>query len=452
MCHDAFCVSCRLNETIPDLSIAHNRALWGLIEAAKRRLVYSLMEQRLPLENRADNPRGGLGFRFLANTNNTPTAAYDADPDRPRGRHHHAEHRGGRRSLPGKNPAGDERAVPHARRPFPARDRPLLLGPHRVATRSILDGFRRLFGDERGDYDGALRNYYATGAPRDWQNHFISIYSTAHPWEDWAETWAHYLHIHDTLEVASDFGLISKRLRLDNRPDPGRLVAGAPKQKELRRDHRRVGAAFGRAQQHQPQHGAARHLSLRAVEGRGGKTALHLRCHRGQPGAGRLAGRQLAFLVFVDGGATFGPAHRFQLKAEAFRGLPGPCRTSGRRRSRRSCFPGRHPPSCGFDSRLVLAGARLHRRRGAAFRCRARGGGPGRLRPAAMRTRIRPPSVHLRRPAPPLVTAAAIRHPAVPIHGRVDLRGRPRTPRPTSRPIRCRRTFRWKSREKSKPA
>ena len=28
-----------------------------------------------------------------------------------------------------------------------------------------------------------------------------------HPWEDWAETWAHYLHMVDTLETARAFGL-----------------------------------------------------------------------------------------------------------------------------------------------------------------------------------------------------------------------------------------------------
>ena len=36
---------------------------------------------------------------------------------------------------------------------------------------------------------------------------FISSYATTHPWEDWAETWAHYLHMADALETAASIGL-----------------------------------------------------------------------------------------------------------------------------------------------------------------------------------------------------------------------------------------------------
>jgi hypothetical protein len=35
----------------------------------------------------------------------------------------------------------------------------------------------------------------------------LSAYAAAHPWEDFAETWAHYLHIVDTLEMAGAFGM-----------------------------------------------------------------------------------------------------------------------------------------------------------------------------------------------------------------------------------------------------
>jgi hypothetical protein len=66
---------------------------------------------------------------------------------------------------------------------------------------------RRVFGDERIDYEQALQRHYANGAPANWQNGFISGYATSHPWEDFAETWAHYLHIVDTLEMAAAFGL-----------------------------------------------------------------------------------------------------------------------------------------------------------------------------------------------------------------------------------------------------
>ena len=68
-----------------------------------------------------------------------------------------------------------------------------------------LDAFRALFGDERRDYAAALSAHYADGPPPDWQEQHVSAYATAHPWEDWAETWAHYLHMVDLLETASAY-------------------------------------------------------------------------------------------------------------------------------------------------------------------------------------------------------------------------------------------------------
>jgi len=70
-----------------------------------------------------------------------------------------------------------------------------------------LSEFRACFGDERADYGAALARHYAEGAPPNWQNAFVSVYAASHPWEDFAETWAHYLHIVDTLETARAFGM-----------------------------------------------------------------------------------------------------------------------------------------------------------------------------------------------------------------------------------------------------
>ena len=70
-----------------------------------------------------------------------------------------------------------------------------------------LEACRAVFGDERADYGEALKTHYAQGAPADWREHFISAYATAHPWEDFAETWAHYLHIVDALETARSYGI-----------------------------------------------------------------------------------------------------------------------------------------------------------------------------------------------------------------------------------------------------
>jgi hypothetical protein len=73
---------------------------------------------------------------------------------------------------------------------------------------SRLERYRELFGDEREDYGLALKRHYDEGAPADWSDRHVSSYATMHPWEDWAETFAHYLHIRDTLETAAAFGIV----------------------------------------------------------------------------------------------------------------------------------------------------------------------------------------------------------------------------------------------------
>jgi hypothetical protein len=69
------------------------------------------------------------------------------------------------------------------------------------------DACRALFGDERKDYEAALDRHYEQGPPGDWPGLHVSAYATMHPWEDWAETFAHYLHIRDTLQTAAEFGI-----------------------------------------------------------------------------------------------------------------------------------------------------------------------------------------------------------------------------------------------------
>ena len=83
--------------------------------------------------------------------------------------------------------------------------------------------------DDRVDYGEALERHYTDGPPLDWEDRYVSAYATMHPWEDWAESWAHYLHIHDTLEVAADFGLVGKRIRIDPKGESadGKLVPKA---------------------------------------------------------------------------------------------------------------------------------------------------------------------------------------------------------------------------------
>jgi hypothetical protein len=68
--------------------------------------------------------------------------------------------------------------------------------------------FRKVFGDEQQDYGAALKRHYGQGPPINWQDRFISAYASSHPWGDWAETWAHYFHITDTIETAASFGMV----------------------------------------------------------------------------------------------------------------------------------------------------------------------------------------------------------------------------------------------------
>ncbi len=87
-----------------------------------------------------------------------------------------------------------------------------------------LEAFRAVFGDETADYGAALKAHYENGPPANWQDAYISTYATAHPWEDFAETWAHYLHMVDALETAGSFGLTVKP-RIAN---AGELEARSP--------------------------------------------------------------------------------------------------------------------------------------------------------------------------------------------------------------------------------
>jgi hypothetical protein len=198
---DGYCAACRHNLMIPDLSLAENVEKWRALEGAKHRLFYTLVQLRLPVETQAESPTG-LAFRFLADV--APSAspvmtghadgvitinlAEADDAERERRRHQMGELY---RTLLG-----------HFRHEIGHYywDRLIAKTPH-------LDEFRRIFGDERQDYDQALQNYYANGPVPDWSEHFISPYASAHPWEDFAETWAHYFHMIDTLETAYVAGL-----------------------------------------------------------------------------------------------------------------------------------------------------------------------------------------------------------------------------------------------------
>lgn len=198
---DRLCQSCRLTSVIPDLSVAGNQDAWWRLEAAKRRLVYSLLEFGLPVQNRLEAPATGLDFRFMGDPPNGPrvltghdggviTVNIDEADDVERERRRVSMHEPYRTLL-----GHFRHEIGHYYWDLLIKDSPRI------------EDFRRQFGDERLDYDQALRDHYARGPQPDWREHFVSSYASVHPWEDWAETWAHYLHMTDTLETAAVCGL-----------------------------------------------------------------------------------------------------------------------------------------------------------------------------------------------------------------------------------------------------
>ena len=198
----ALCGACRLNRTIPNLDDADNRRYWAAIEVAKRRLVSQLIALGLPVRSKVDDdPERGVMFDFLR-----------AAPGGPRVMTGHAS---GLITLNVEEADDAKREqIRHAlREPYRT-----LLGHfrhevgHYYWDRLAWDSrwlapFRDLFGDERADYAAALKANYEHGPPTDWATRFISSYASTHPWEDWAETWAHYLHVVDSLGTALGFGL-----------------------------------------------------------------------------------------------------------------------------------------------------------------------------------------------------------------------------------------------------
>ena len=216
------CLSCRLTRTIPDLNTAGHREAWCRLEVAKRRLMYTLLRLRLPVTNRLTDPAGGLAFELVSDP---------SDPNQPPMLTGHDD------GVITINIAEADDAERERRRVSLHEPYRTLLGHFRheighyywdrlVRGSGQLEAFRTLFGDERQDYVVALQAHYEHGARQDWQTQFVSAYATAHPWEDWAETWAHYLHITDTVDTAAACG-IALRPRRANEPALRRLSTAA---------------------------------------------------------------------------------------------------------------------------------------------------------------------------------------------------------------------------------
>lgn len=198
------CTSCTLTRVIPDLDQAGNLARWYRLEAAKRRLLVGLMSLRLPIDRGTSEDDFALAFQFLADRQGgaSPIAVLTGHED----------------GLITINVAEADDAERERRRVEMHEPYRTLVGHLRhevghyywdllIRNSRRLTQYRKLFGDERADYAQALADHYQNGPPSDWRTSFVSAYAASHPWEDWAETWAHYLHMIDSLETAFESGL-----------------------------------------------------------------------------------------------------------------------------------------------------------------------------------------------------------------------------------------------------
>ena len=193
------CPSCLLTRTRPRDTDADGLGGYAVAEAAKRWLLFELADLRLPIVSWRE-AQGGLAFDLLSSERDTVTTGHaggvitlnldETDPA-------HREQMRVRLGEPYRTVLG------HFRHEIGHYYQSVLITPGTAAEHRC----RELFGDEREDYQRALDHYYESGPPPGWEAEYVSAYATMHPWEDFAETFAHYLHVRDALQTAASYGL-----------------------------------------------------------------------------------------------------------------------------------------------------------------------------------------------------------------------------------------------------
>ncbi|MEV6772522.1 putative zinc-binding metallopeptidase [Nocardia sp. NPDC051030] len=210
---NTLCESCCLTRTRPADGDDKWLPAFARAEAAKRRLVLELTELGLPLVDRDTDPEHGLTFDLLASGTERVITGYEDGVitlDLAEGDDAHREKLRVELAEPYRTVLGHFRhEIGHFY--FQAL----------IVTDTDRSRFRELFGDPDLDYQEALDRHYAEGTPPGWEDDYVSAYATMHPGEDWAETFAHYLHIRDTLDTAAAFGFAPSGATLD-RPQNGR--------------------------------------------------------------------------------------------------------------------------------------------------------------------------------------------------------------------------------------
>jgi hypothetical protein len=218
------CDACRLNRVVPNAADPAAVEKWQRLEIAKRRLLYTLFELGLPIEPVNENDPG-LAFSFMEERPDEAVTTGHAD------------------GLVTINVSEADDAYRERMRQEMGEAYRTVLGHLRhevghyywdrlIRESTWLEPFRALFGDETADYGEALKRHYEQGPPADWQQSFVSAYSTMHPWEDWAETFAHYLHMVDTLDTAASYGV-----SLEDNSQPAATTVDAPAVERDRFDH-----------------------------------------------------------------------------------------------------------------------------------------------------------------------------------------------------------------------
>ncbi|WP_072804835.1 zinc-binding metallopeptidase family protein [Rhodococcoides yunnanense] len=206
------CVSCRLTRTRPADDDLDAMAAYADAETNKRRVILELTELGLAIVGRDEDPATGLAFDLLSSAN-TQVLTGHADGlitlDLAEGDDVHREQLRVSMAEPYRTLVG------HFRHEIGHYYQMVLVG-----TGESRPGFEELFGDPDTDYQAALDRHYNEGAPENWEDDYVSSYATMHPAEDWAETFAHYLHIRDTLDTAAAFGMAPAGSTLDS-PLPG---------------------------------------------------------------------------------------------------------------------------------------------------------------------------------------------------------------------------------------
>lgn len=204
------CESCALTIERPNDQDTVGLAEFARAEAAKRRLVAELHELNLPIIGRDQDPDYGLAFRLLSSAHENVITGHEngiITLDLAEGDDVHREQLRVEMEEPYRTLLGHFRhEVGH------------YYFYRLVRSPEYLQRFNELFGDPDADYQAALDRHYSQGAPEGWQETFVSSYATMHPAEDWAETFAHYLHIRDTLDTSASCGLAPAAATFDRPP------------------------------------------------------------------------------------------------------------------------------------------------------------------------------------------------------------------------------------------